>query len=411
MTLAYDVAGNLVSRTQTSPEGAQLNVRYSYNDANQLVRVIYPSGAVVDYSYDKNRLAGIVANDQVVLDNIGYAAIGAISGWDWGNGQTSGRSYDANGRLASFGLVDDSRQLSYDKVGNIVAISAENLDKRFAYDALDRLNEAWSADFDLGYEYDPNSNRTRESSDGVMQDYALDPASNRLAAIGETAYIYDNNGNILADGRHGFQYDARNRLATVDEGFTGDYEYNVFGQRVYKLGHQAYRLTADLNGDGGVTSADLHELKGFIRAGQSPLQADLNQDGNVDQHDNACIATQIGDKKDEPGLPQGCRLGEWIDATVESRFFYSGAQLLGEYDFGGQVRQEIIWMGSTPVALLQDGELYQIHSNQIEAPELITDAWGTVVWRWAPKPFGDSLPDEDPDGDGQRLTLINPAAI
>jgi RHS repeat-associated protein len=54
---------------------------------------------------------------------------------------------------------------------------------------------------------------------------------------------------------------------------------------------------------------------------------------------------------------------------------------------------------------LQHGELYQIHSNQIEAPELITDAWGTVVWRWAPKPFGDSLPDEDPDGDGQRLTL------
>jgi uncharacterized protein RhaS with RHS repeats len=54
---------------------------------------------------------------------------------------------------------------------------------------------------------------------------------------------------------------------------------------------------------------------------------------------------------------------------------------------------------------LQHGELYQIHSNQIEAPELITDAWGTVVWRWAPKPFGDSLADEDPDGDGQRLTL------
>jgi RHS repeat-associated protein len=62
-------------------------------------------------------------------------------------------------------------------------------------------------------------------------------------------------------------------------------------------------------------------------------------------------------------------------------------------------------MGSMPVALLQDGELYQIHSNQLAAPEVITDTWGTVVWRWTPKPFGDSLADEDPDGDGQRFTF------
>jgi RHS repeat-associated protein len=405
MTLAYDVAGNLVSRSQTSPDGVELHVRYAYNDANQLARVIYPSGAIVDYSYDRNRLAAIAANGQVVLDNIGYAAIGAISGWDWGNGQLSSRTYDANGRLDRFNVAAENQQLSYDKVGNIVAISDGSLYRNFEYDALGRLNTALSADWDLGYEYDPNSNRTHESSDGVSRYYAVEPGSNRLSAAGATSYIYDSNGNTLTDGRHSYQYDARNRLATVDDGFTGDYQYNAFGQRVYKLGHQSYRLTADLNGDGEVTSADLHELKGFIRGGQSPLQADLNQDGNVDQHDNACIATQIGDEKDDPGLPQGCHLGEWVDVTVENRFFYSGAQLLGEYDIDGRARQEIVWMGSMPVALLQDGELYQIHSNQLAAPEVITDTWGTVVWRWTPKPFGDSLADEDPDGDGQRFTF------
>jgi RHS repeat-associated protein len=79
--------------------------------------------------------------------------------------------------------------------------------------------------------------------------------------------------------------------------------------------------------------------------------------------------------------------------------------LLGEYDIDGHARQEIVWMGSMPVALLQDGALYQIRSNQLSAPMAIIDSWGKEVWRWEPKPFGDSLPDEDPDGDGQRLTL------
>ncbi|UTW11525.1 RHS repeat-associated core domain-containing protein [Marinobacterium rhizophilum] len=403
--LAYDVGGNLVSKTQISPQGMELGVRFSYNDANQLAQVIYPSGAVVDYVYDQNRLSGIWVNGQPVLDNIRYAAFGAIEGWLWGSGQESRRSYDANGRLERFDAGSDVRQLAYDKVGNIVATQGGNLDQSYGYDALGRLSTALSADFDLGYEYDPNGNRTVARSDNVTRYYSLDPASNRLVAAGDSSYIYDDNGNVLHDGRHGYQYDARNRLATVDAGFIGHYQYNAFGQRVYKLGHQSYRLTADLNGDGRVTPADLHELKGYIRAGQSPLQADLNQDGKVDRHDNACIATQIGDEKDDPGRPKDCRLGNWIDVTTETRFVYAGPQLLGEYDIGGFARQEIVWMGAMPVALLLDGEIYFIHTNQLNAPATVTDSQGAVVWRWEPRPFGDSLADEDPDGDGERLTF------
>nr|WP_067298395.1 RHS repeat-associated core domain-containing protein [Marinobacterium profundum] len=405
IALAYDIEGNLVSRTQTSPDGVELKVSYLYNEANQLARVIYPSGAVVGYSYDRDRLSAITANGQIVLDNIHYAAFGAINGWSWGNGAGSSRSFDAKGRLERFSVAAEERQLSYDKVDNIVAINGGSLNRSFDYDALGRLSAALSGDFDLSYGYDSNGNRTHESSDGITRYYELDPVSNRLSAAGDMSYIHDKNGNILADGRHSYQFDARNRLEAVDEGFTGYYQYNAFGQRVYKLGQQSYRLTADLNGDGQVTSADLHELKGFVRSGQSPLQADLNQDGNVDMHDNACIATQIGNGKDDPGLPKDCRLGEWVNATTETRFVYSGPLLLGEYDINGYSQQEIIWMGSMPVAIMQDGEIYYVHSNQLSAPMAVTDNRSEVVWRWEPKPFGDSLADEDPDGDGQRFSL------
>ena len=33
----------------------------------------------------------------------------------------------------------------------------------------------------------------------------------------------------------------------------------------------------------------------------------------------------------------------------------------------------------------------------------ITDISQRVIWRWDSAPFGDTLPDEDPDGDGQAL--------
>jgi RHS repeat-associated protein len=55
--------------------------------------------------------------------------------------------------------------------------------------------------------------------------------------------------------------------------------------------------------------------------------------------------------------------------------------------------------------VMLDGEIYFIHSNQVNYPAALTDSQGTVVWRWKPRPFGDSLADEDPDGDGQRLAF------
>jgi RHS repeat-associated protein len=225
-----------------------------------------------------------------------------------------------------------------------------------------------------------------------------------LSHVDNLAYTFDANGNLVSDGRHTYQYDGRNRLITVDGGASGLYEYNAAGQRVYKYGTQSYRLTADLDGDGVVDSNDLHALKDYVRNGESPLQADLNQDGKVDMHDNACIATQIGNNKDDP-LPKDCRLGDWITATTESRFVYEGSRLLGEYTPAGQVLQEIVWLGERPVGLLQDGQLYPIHTNQIGAPLAVTDMSGTAVWRWEPRPFGDNLADEDPDGNGQRLVL------
>lgn len=46
-----------------------------------------------------------------------------------------------------------------------------------------------------------------------------------------------------------------------------------------------------------------------------------------------------------------------------------------------------------------------IHFDHLGAPRRVTDDAQTVVWRWDSKAFGDSLPDEDPDGDAEPFVL------
>jgi len=48
---------------------------------------------------------------------------------------------------------------------------------------------------------------------------------------------------------------------------------------------------------------------------------------------------------------------------------------------------------------------YFIHSDQIGTPRQISDNRQNVIWRWDSRPFGDSSPDEDPDGNHESFTF------
>jgi YD repeat-containing protein len=60
--------------------------------------------------------------------------------------------------------------------------------------------------------------------------------TNQIASItnsGSTVnYTYDANGNVTNDGVHTYQYDAANRLVTVDSGSTATYKYDQQNRRV-----------------------------------------------------------------------------------------------------------------------------------------------------------------------------------
>ncbi|BBB62723.1 hypothetical protein UNDKW_4450 [Undibacterium sp. KW1] len=52
---------------------------------------------------------------------------------------------------------------------------------------------------------------------------------------------------------------------------------------------------------------------------------------------------------------------------------------------------------AVPVAVTASApKIYDIHTDQIDTPRVITDQNGNEVWRWDSAPFGESLPNEQP---------------
>ena len=304
---------------------------YVYTADGKLQSETLPSGGVVSYVYTQDKLSGISLDGQAYMSNICYNAAGNVTSWQWADGTTYSKTYDANGKLQTFPLGNVTRTLSYDSVGNITGWD-DNGDaakaKHFSYDLLDRLEGYTAANETQAFQYDSNGNRTTKTDNGNTTVYGLQPNSNRLTQIGNVHQTLDANGNLLNDGAHSYTYNAQNRLASVDGATT--YGYNADDQRVKKT-------------------------------------------------------TQTG----------------------TTLYAWDNDHIIGEYTQGNQnstaQATETIYFGNTPVAAVQNGNIYRIYADQIDTPRIITDATGKTVWSWESKPFGETAPNEDPDQDGLSL--------
>jgi RHS repeat-associated protein len=83
--------------------------------------------------------------------------------------------------------------------------------------------------------------------------------------------------------------------------------------------------------------------------------------------------------------------------------------LLGEYDGAGKLIQETVWLGDTPVATLRlpagatsgSASVFYVHADHLNTPRRITrPADNKVMWQWESEPFGNTRPNENPQGQG-----------
>lgn len=81
-----------------------------------------------------------------------------------------------------------------------------------------------------------------------------------------------------------------------------------------------------------------------------------------------------------------------------------GDRLLVEYDGTGSRQVRYAYVGGfAPVQVAQGGPgsevIYDVHTDHLETPRLLTDSSGTPVWRAIYEAFGQAFISDDPDGD------------
>ncbi len=353
----YNRLGQAVRKVQSVTGGPSLTLGSTYNAANRMVAMTYPSGAIVTYLRNANgQIVGVDAQPTAVsaqvsmVSNATYLPFGPLNTLTFGNGRVLTKAYDQNYNIdkvsdnSSTGLSEDS---TVNVMGNITTITertnaTSNATRRFAYDNLDRLLSLKNGSTNVqSFTYDATGNRLNKTLGTTVTTNTLDASSHRLTQTGAIARSYDANGNTATIGAKAYEYDDRNRLRDYKNSgttVTRTYRYNGKGERVSKV----------------------------------------------------------------------------VSATSTSNryYFYDEAgHLLGEYLANGTRVQEYVWMDDQLVAVLSDHDAstYQfVETDHLGTPRaVIHPVENNIVWRWniTNTAFGEHAASNNPDADAVTYTF------
>jgi RHS repeat-associated protein len=186
--------------SETTPQGT---ISYTYDDAGRRQTMTVPGQAQILYTWDNaNRLKTIIQGLEVV--QIAYDAAGRRQTLTLPNGIVATYGWDAASELTSLTYTNGPTT-----VGTLT----------YQYDAAGRI-----------------SNRGGTLYQSVLptaMTSATYDADNRLkqstTPTGGSSLSYDANGNLLSDGIHVYEWDARGRLAGMPG--VGSFNYDGLGQR------------------------------------------------------------------------------------------------------------------------------------------------------------------------------------
>jgi YD repeat-containing protein len=202
---------------------------------------------------------------QTLLSSVTYRPFGPEQMLTFGNGQTYTRSFDQDGRLASYTTPSTTLALGYDPASQIASIADTGNPSNaisLSYDAVSRLTAFVAPGVNDAFAYDAVGNRTSETIGLLNYGATYAPTSNQIATTaGPTpeTFSFDANGSIVNDTVKSLGYDARGRMNQMtNSGGTSLYVVNSLGQRVQKT-------------VAGVTTVFQYDSAGRLIAESDPL--------------------------------------------------------------------------------------------------------------------------------------------
>ena len=286
-------------------------------------------------------MTSVTRASETILSDVLCDPFGPIRGWTWGNASQMVRTYDLDGNLDQ---LDSGglRTYAQDDAFRITGIT----------DTVD-ATKSWD------YGYDLLDRLTSATRTGLTQGWSYDANGNRLSQTGTSPSTY-----TMAGGS--------NRLSGVSGTLSRSYGYDA-----------AANATADGSASFGYDGAGR-----MTSASKSGISASYAQ--------NAL----------------GQRVRKTVSGVATIFSYDESGHLLGEYEASGALIREYVWLGDTPVAVITGGPgtppyvFWYVHTDHLNTPRSVENPTnGELVWRWDSAPFGETTPNEDPDGDFNLFSL------
>ncbi|WP_206207927.1 RHS repeat protein [Ahniella affigens] len=349
----YDRQGRIVSKVQITTGGAN-QVVYTYTKSDQIETVTYPSGRSIRYQRDSLGRVAVVhmqetplSVESVLIADVAYLPFGPVSQITWGTGVTQTRTYDQNywiDEIASSAPTGLQANYELDDLGNIAAIIAGTTNRGYTYDALYRLTGQQENGSNIrSYTYDATGNRMSFSTDqvGSSQTYDYQPTSHRLVSVAGVSRTYDPNGNLTTP-------------ATTNPA-SPNFSYG-----------------------------DHNRMTEVSVSGQARSQFKYNYKG---------------ERVLKERIIEGGRIYGYV--------FDESGRLIGEYaDQSASVLAEYFWVDDLPVSMVSGGSAFAIEVDHLATPRRVMGL-DQSKWSWdvLTDPFGNTPPNEDPDGDGGAMVF------
>jgi RHS repeat-associated protein len=342
----YDSWGNILAQTKQEL-GVSYTTLYQYDAQNRVVQMTYPNGRVVNYQRDAiGRIDTVTTTINGITSNVisnrTYRADNTVTGHVLGNGLIDTRSYDLQGRVTQINAGSlESWGYSYDANSNVTQITKPIEGRGYTYDGLDRII-------------------------GGSKSQVTDTVKNY-------SYEYDANGNRTKRNNRVYDY-ATNTNLLIKDG-----NKNIIRDTVGN--------TLDTLQDRTFTYSDSNRLRTVSRGGVVKAKHYYN-------------ALSQRTQKERP------------DKNTHVYHYDLTGNLILRTIQNGRAREDYVWV---------DNELKQyarlngktnaertktfITTDHLATPRIGTSDDQTITWRWDSDAFNRKRPNNNPDGDTEKVNL------